>query len=93
MYIYIYYFLSTHRHSNRKFVARYQLTKLWGKTPTRMEWWAFCPEGIFFLFEHVHKLLLLPMKWNGQKKTILSNVKSLQIPVTKKQMITLQVRP
>ena len=97
----IHWFLSIHPHNNRKFVARYQLTKLWGKTPTRMGFLPQCvvgvlPRGyIFFLFEHVHKFSHLPVKWNWQKinETILSYIKSLQFPVsvTKSEIITLQV--
>ena len=44
----------TNCHKNGKFVARYQLTKLWGKTLTRMG--VLSPSsGGRFVFEHVHK--------------------------------------
>ena len=99
----IHWFLSIHRHNNRKFVARYRLTKLWGKTPTRM---GVLPQAVVGVLPRGYIFFFLNMytnshsyQWNEIDKrltrTILSNVKSLQIPVsvTKSEIITLQVWP
>ena len=56
----MYWIISKHCHNNRKFAARFQLTKLWGKTSTRMGGLpqaavGVLPEGILFFFWNMYK--------------------------------------